>query len=151
MFFADVIMPFTAAYYAWIWFFPVNILALISEMIVFKLAYRDLSAWSVILGTLGANAVSFLLGSFICAVALGGIVAMKGGIYSGSDSGYTYYLVFGILMALFLSIYFELRFWQLAYRKRDLRSLDKVCALANVVSYVVLLGPIFVLFWWQLI
>jgi hypothetical protein len=147
MLFADVIMPFTAAYYAWLWFFPVNILALISEMVVFKIAYRDLSVWSVILGTVGANAVSFLVGSFICAVLLGGIVAMKGGIYSGSDPHYTYYLIFGILMALFLSIYFELRFWQVAYRKRALGSLDKVCALANVVSYVVLLGPIFFLFW----
>jgi hypothetical protein len=29
MLFADVIMPFTAIYFAWFWFFPVNIVALV--------------------------------------------------------------------------------------------------------------------------
>ena len=144
MFFADVIMPFTAAYYAWIWFFPINILALISEMVVFKVTYRDFPLWSVIIGTIGANILSLLFGSFFCEIVGEGIIARKGGIYSGSDPHYDYYLVLGILLALLLSIYIELRFWQTAYRKRALPSLDRTCGIANVVSYTVLLGPIII-------
>ena len=140
MIFADVIMPFGAIYYAWAIFFPVNILALISEMIVFKLAYRDLKARTIILGILGANAVSFLGGSIICVLVEVGLMSRKGVFYSGMDSYYLYYTFLGVFFALLLSIYIELRYWQFVYRGLGLRSMDKVCALANIASYGVLVG-----------
>jgi hypothetical protein len=147
MIFADVIMPFTAAYYAWFLFFPINLLALVSEMVVFKLAYRDLKLRTVILGTLGANAVSLLVGCVLCGLVAMAFMSKKGIFLGGPDSAYIYYVTMGVLFALLLSIYLELRYWQLVYRKCALRSLDRLCALANVVSYSVLIVFVFLPMW----
>ena len=148
MFFADVIMPFTAIYFAWLWFFPVNIVALAAEMVVFKIAYRELPGWPLIGYTLAANAISFLVGGIIAGLVEGLISAHKGIFWSGSDPTYPYYMWLGVLFALALSIYIELRAWQWLSRKRSLRSLDKTCALSNVASYAVIVGAFLLLFGW---
>jgi hypothetical protein len=146
MVFADVIMPFTAIYFAWFWFFPVNILALASEVVVFKISYRELPVKTAIGYTLAANAASFLFGGFIACVLAICIEGYKGVFWSGKDPTYTYYLILGVLFAFVVSIYIELRVWQWISGKRGLRSLDRTCAFANVASYVIIIGAVFALF-----
>jgi hypothetical protein len=146
MLFADVIMPFTAIYFAWFWFFPVNILALASEVIVFKITYRELPIRTAIGYTLAANAASFLFGGFIACLLAVCIEGYKGIFFSGSDPTYTYYLVLGILFAFITSVYIELRVWQWISRKKGLPSLDRTCAFANVASYAIIVGAVVVLF-----
>jgi len=146
MLFADVIMPFTAIYFAWFWFFPVNILALASEVVVFKITYRELPVRTAIGYTLAANAASFLVGGFIACLIAIFIEGYKGIFWGGSDPTYGYYLWLGIGFALILSIYIELRVWQRFTKKGPLVSIDKTCALANIASYAVIVGCAMLLF-----
>jgi hypothetical protein len=146
MFFADVIMPFTAIYFAWCWFFPINILALASEIVVFKIAYRSFPDLPVIRYTLGANAASFFFGGLVASLVEVAIYRHKGTFWSGSDPTYPYYLWLGVLFALVLSIYIELRVWQWLSKKRPVSSLDRACALANLVSYGIIVGAALLLF-----
>jgi hypothetical protein len=147
MTFADVIMPFTAIYFAWLWFFPINLLALGVEVVVFKIAYPKLPPEITLGYILAANAASFLAGGFIATLVEVMIVKRRGApFWGGSDPDYRIYVIVGIIFALLLSIYIELRVLQRLSRKRGLRSLDKTCAIANVASYAVIVGAFQLLF-----
>ena len=144
MFFADVIFAFTAPYIIWFFFFPVAVLALFSEMVVYKIAYRRLPAFSIFASTLGANAASWLVGLVLSILLLpSGLVRKK---VDGSNQTYLtagpnffscFVLAFGV--ALILSIVIEWGVWRMLFRKPPLNSLGLTSALANVVSYAIVI------------
>jgi hypothetical protein len=144
MFFADIMMPFMVPYFLWLWLFPVTAVALALEMVVFKIAYRHLTIFSVIACTLGANAASWFLGLVISAVLLPSGIVRKpngdGSFYFDHGPNYETYIFLAFILALLLSIVIEWGMWRRIFKKAPLNSLGLTSALANVVSYAVLIS-----------
>jgi Ca2+/Na+ antiporter len=139
MFFADMIFPVFTTPYLLVVFFPwAAALALISEMIVFWRFYPDMRRWRLIAGVLGANAFSWFVG-----IGIASYLLPNGSWYDPMTRAHVYiqpYPVLSFVVALLLSIILEYAVWRLISRKKPMPLLGKANAIANVVSYAVLIG-----------
>ena len=142
MFFADMVMPFMLPYMLWLWFFPITFLALMLEMLVFKLAYKNLRLFSVVASTLGANAASWFIGIFLSVLLLPRDLARvpngHGSFYFVHGPNYERDIYLGVIVAFLLSIVLEWGVWRIILRNQPRRSLGLMTALANVLSYALL-------------
>jgi hypothetical protein len=148
MFVADVIFPaFSAPYLAW-FFFPVAaLLAMFSEVLVFRLRNNELTWGRAAAITAGANLVSWFFGLLLSLVLPSGLVPHLVRQPGGKDfrtitqgPHYGTYMILGFIVALILSILIEYRVWLRYTHKAPLRDCLNSCILANVASYAVLIG-----------
>ena len=150
MILADIVMPFMMPYMAWLWFFPITIVALALEMVVFKLAYRNLRAFSVAASTLGANAASWFLGILLSGLLFpSDIVRVPNGdgtFYFAHGPNFNRDIFLGFGAAFLLSIPIEWVVWRVFLRKKPRDSLGLMTTLANALSYALLVTCFFYIF-----
>lgn len=148
MFLADVILPaFSAPYFA-DFFFPVAAGSVIaSEIFIFKLRYKSLLSWSRSCGfTFLANVVTWIFGFFLSFIFSSGLVPkiVRDGDHFATTiaqgQNFEVSMIFGFILAYFLSVFIEYVVWQRLRRSSPLPSLFVTCIIANTTSYCLLIG-----------
>jgi hypothetical protein len=147
---ADVIFPVFWAPYL-VWFFPLATgLAVLSEIIVFKLRYRSASVFRIAIVAIIANIVSWVVGGVLTGILPTSLTPKIVDIVRDHDSltspgqWYGIYIFCSFVGALILSVVIEYGVWRAFRLFIPLDRLFVTCAIANVTSYIILFAVAYV-------
>ena len=158
MIFANVIFPaFTAPYVSYLFFPMAATAAILSEIVVFKLRYHELSLIRATGVTLIANLVSWIAGVILGFLLPSGLIPKVVG--SGNQQFTTItqgphfdsLMWIGFAVAFLLSVLIEFYIWKIFQRKSPLPKLLTTTTTAHIVSYALLIGIAFAYIkfhWW---